>query len=146
MEQLVHTQPHKIGERSYFFEVYKGMTTRLGEHHFNGKSYEGVVEIKAFRILIKEIVANGSMQKITVHDCGFCTSRTGEFKGAIEGMMKLCDTMFDMKMHMLSLERNRFYAAMDRDATKALKKHLKLYNPRPANVRSSLQQLPQKTR
>jgi hypothetical protein len=138
--QLVYNTQCEIGELTYIFEVYKGTTFRMGEFEFNGKHYKRSVEIKAFSIVIKEVVTNGNTQLITSHDCGFITARTSEFKYAIEGMAEQCENLFEMKLYVVGLEE-RFSAAMNRDAARALKGIIKPHLRKPANVHK---QLPQK--
>jgi uncharacterized protein YxjI len=129
--QLVYTQQHEKGNRSYVVEVYKGMEYREGHIGFNNKKYEEIVKIKAFSIIVRETItkSNGNQTFHTEHFMG-CTARANEFDYALKMMKADCDDLREIRALMAGL-RERFSVALDKDAKKAVRKALGLYNRRP---------------
>jgi hypothetical protein len=136
---LVHESQHKVVEaeeaRVYTVEVFKGKAFRKGKYEFNGTDYEQVVEIKAFRIVVREeiITPIGTEQHSEPLDFNFCCSRSGDFRYVTRVIAEQCKTLNDVRYLMADLE-DRFAATMDRDAKFELKKQLGLYNQKPAPV------------
>jgi hypothetical protein len=113
--------------RFYVIEVLKGKafrhTTYTDER--TQKSYNGVVHIKAFSIIINEIVMdNGTPKKVLAASFPYCASRTGDFLSAITEIVK-CSSILDIEYLMENL-RPQLNVALDRDAKMALKKNLGL--------------------
>jgi hypothetical protein len=130
---LVYTQQHEVDNRLYTIKVYKGQALRNAEYDFKGKHYEEVVEIKAFRVVVKCIEQFGNgRNKSSEHDFGYLTSRAGEFMSLLREMKETCEDLDDMKRLVVSLEK-RFRVALDRDAISVLKKRLYLYGTNPAS-------------
>jgi hypothetical protein len=119
------------------FEVYKGMTSWRGAFDYKGTHYERPVQIKAFRIIVKEIINSGRRtQNITEKDFGFCTSRTGIFMQINKYIEDSAKTIQDVVRFMDSLEDD-FRVALDRDAARAAKRHLGLFENPGFTVTSS---------
>lgn len=129
--QLVHTQQHEKGNRSFAVEVYKGMEYRKGKVDFNDRIYEEIVRIKAFSIVVRETTTepNGN-QLFEVEHFIVCTARANEFDYALSMMKADCNSLKDIRGLMAGLEE-RFSVALDKDAKKAVRKALGLYNRRP---------------
>lgn len=125
-QQLVFTEQHSMNNRFYVIEVFKGQAYRNARYEYKQVSYEKIVQIKAFSILISEIIMeDGAPKKVLAASFPYCTSRTGDFMTAIV-LMKERRSILEIEF-MMENTRSRFNVALDRDAQKAMKKLLGLY-------------------
>jgi hypothetical protein len=133
-EQLVDKQQHEVvvGDVTKRFTIYvtKGTDFRLAEYD----GVEQVVQIKAFRISVKEEwVWEDQPYREIVHDFGYVTSRAGEFAGAVRRMRE-CDSIKKMRVVIASLHKD-FRGALTRDATRELKRILGVGRVKPPLAR-----------
>lgn len=129
-QQLVYTKQHDkaFANVSFVVEVFKGMSVRRGQFIHESKHYERIVEVKAFRLVVKEIKvhsrSNGvEQQTVTTRDFGYITSRVNEFMLVDFIIEDKCLTLRDIEIALANLEKD-FRVALDRDASRAAKKQM----------------------
>lgn len=128
-QQLVHTEQHSMNSRFYVIEVFKGQAFRNGTYEYRKTQtfYERIVRIKAFTILISEIImVDGTPKKVLAASFPYCTSRTGEFMALVAEMKETCNSILDVE-YLMERSRIRLNAALDRDAERALKRNLDIF-------------------
>ena len=144
-EQLLVKQQHEVvnGEITKRFTIYVTKGTEFRQAEFQG--VKQVVEIKAFRISVQEVwLWESQPYRDMYHDFGFITSRAGEFASALR-QMKSCDSIDGMRKIIASVEKD-FSAALDRDATRELKRILGIgrkKSPLHTRTNRNTQPLPQ---
>lgn len=139
---LVYTKQHDKQNLSFVVEVYKGAVVRKGQFIHNSKHYERIVEVKAFRLVVKQIetISRGNgveTQTVTTKDFGYITSRVNEFMLVDLIIEEKCYSLRDIEIVLANLQED-FRVAIERDAQRAAKRQLgKLFQSQTFTVTSS---------